>query len=287
MTALQMPLKARLPRATDRVPLGLSGLAVSPLCLGITADPAVVPAAFDAGVNFFFLTADLHWPLYEGLRRGLELLLARSPSVRDQIVVGVVSYLDEPLFQYLQFHEVTQSVRGLERVDVLVAGAVPGTESFNTRYASLAKARANRHAGAVAIGASFHDRATALGSLNLNCLDLHLVRYNTGHPGARHDLFPLLREDRVSPIYTFKSTFSQVTEPQFRRLGLTADRWVPRTIDYYRFVLSHPAVAGVLCSPMSVPELHGLIDCLGERPLTPSEEEYMMWLSAIATPEVF
>ena len=38
--------------------------------------------------------------------QGLSDLLSRSPSVKDEIVVGVVSYLDQPLFQALQFHEV-------------------------------------------------------------------------------------------------------------------------------------------------------------------------------------
>lgn len=287
MIAMAEPTRSQLPRATDRLPLGPAGLAVSPLCIGITADPAVIPAAFDAGVNFFFLTGDLHWPLYEGTRRGLEMLLARGPATRDAIVVAVVSYLEEPLFQHLQFHEVIQSVRGLNRVDVLVAGAVPHAESFNGRYASMVRARQAGHAGARAIGATFHDRATALGSLNLNCLDLSLIRYNTGHPGARRDVFPYVRHDRSSLIYTFKSSFSLVRGQQFSGLGLSDGHWLPASTDYYRFVLSHPTVDGVLCSPMSPSEVRGLVDCLQQPPLGAGEQEYMMWLSAIATPEVF
>ncbi len=67
-----------LPRLNDRYPLGKSGLRVSPVCIGITGTPEIIPTAFDAGINFFFLTADLHWPLYEGLQRGLESLLSRG-----------------------------------------------------------------------------------------------------------------------------------------------------------------------------------------------------------------
>jgi hypothetical protein len=89
-------LRQALPKATDRLRLGISGLSVSPICLGIVGSPETIGVAYDAGVNFFFLTADLHWPLYEGLRQGLSQLLSRVPSVRDQIVVGVVSYLDQP-----------------------------------------------------------------------------------------------------------------------------------------------------------------------------------------------
>ena len=63
-------------------------------------------AAFDAGINFFFLSVDMHWPLCEGMRRGLEALLARGGGVRDEIVGGVVSYLEQPLFQAFRVHEV-------------------------------------------------------------------------------------------------------------------------------------------------------------------------------------
>src|SRR6185436_586633 len=79
--------RAELPKLTDRLPLGGSGLEVSPCSLGLTGDPATVPAAFEAGINFFFLTADMHWPIYEPTRRGLKLLLEGRPGVRDAIVV--------------------------------------------------------------------------------------------------------------------------------------------------------------------------------------------------------
>ncbi len=107
-----------LPQPTERRALGISGLAVSPICLGLTGAPEVVPAAFDAGANFFFLSADLHWPLYENTRRGLELLLARGGGIRDEIVIGVVSYLDQPMFQHLQFNEVIDSVKGLSLIHI-------------------------------------------------------------------------------------------------------------------------------------------------------------------------
>src|SRR5215831_13655318 len=95
-----------LPKPSDRLPLGRTGLKVSPLCLGIAGTPEIVPEAFDLGINFFFVTGDLHWPLYDGVRKGLEMLFDRGPSIRDEVVVGVVSYLDGPIFEGLQFNEV-------------------------------------------------------------------------------------------------------------------------------------------------------------------------------------
>jgi hypothetical protein len=59
-------MREHLPRLTDRIPLG-GGLMVSPVCLGRIPDedlPGSVNTAcaeFDAGVNFFFLSCDLHW----------------------------------------------------------------------------------------------------------------------------------------------------------------------------------------------------------------------------------
>jgi hypothetical protein len=270
-----------LPRATDRLVLGVSGLMVSPLCLGMTADPRVVPAAFDAGVNFFFVSADLHWPLYDGLRRGLRDLFARGGGVRDEVVVGVVSYLEQPMFQHLQFHEVVSAVPGLDRADLLIAGAIPHGRSLGRRLDSLQQARARGHCGGRAVGASFHDRATAVAAVHAARLDMHYVRYNTAHPGARDDLFPFVPTGRSSLIFNFKSLLSVVTPERFARLGLR-DRWLPEPTDYYRFVLSHPVLDGVLCSPMTVGELDALVWCLHDRPLDQAEADYMVWLSALA-----
>src|SRR5262249_54173877 len=114
--------EGRLPRLTERRPLGAAKLEVSPFCLGIVSDPKIVCEAFDAGINFFFVTADMHWPLYDGLRRGLEMLLARGGGIRDRIVVGAVSYVAQPEFCFAPFRETIEAVKGLERLDVTIAG---------------------------------------------------------------------------------------------------------------------------------------------------------------------
>jgi hypothetical protein len=279
---LQPAIRPTLPQARDRLRLGRSGLAVSPICLGITESPATVLAAYDAGVNFFFLTADLHWPLYEGLRRGLEQLLARGPAVRDEIVVGVVSYLEQPMFQNLPFQEVLDAVAGLKRVDLLLAGAVADDNSFRARLPVLQGARAARHVGARAIGASFHHRPSAVGSLTDNCLDINYIRYNSAHTGARQDLFPHLRPDRTALLFNFKSAQFRVTPERFRQLGLNGNYWFPQVTDYYRFVLTNPNIDGVLCSPASPRQVEDLLAALADRPLTRQEEAYLTWLSFTA-----
>ncbi|MCW2248158.1 hypothetical protein M2352_003792 [Azospirillum fermentarium] len=275
-----------LPKPHDRLPLGLTGMTVSPLALGITT-PDTVLAAYDMGINFFFLTSDLHWPLYQGLRDGLAELFRSRPSARDEVVVAVVSYLDQPLFNYLQFNEVIDSVPGLERVDVLMAGAVPSEANLYSRFNSLHGARSARHFGGQALGASFHHRPAALLSINANLLDVHFIRYNTSHPGAVTDIFPYARPDRTGLIFNFKSTMSQVTPEQFRKLGLDGRSWLPKTTDYYRFALTVPGMDGVLCSPQSPEQLNGIVEALNAGPLSAEEEAYMRWLSSSVNPQYF
>src|SRR5712671_7365 len=284
MTAPSMVRKT-LPQATDRIPLGNTGLRVSPVCMGMTGSPETVIAAYEAGVNFFFVTGDLHWPLYDGVRKGLAKLLAGSPSRRDQIVVGVVSYLDNPLFGALQFHEVTNEIAGLNRVDLFIAGAVSSDHSFYSRVEAMSRARAAGQHGARAIGATFHQRPLALVAQHYGMLDISFIRYNSAHPGASRDLFPYL-SGRNIPIFNFKSTMSQVTPDMFDTLKLGPNYWRPEVCDYYRFVLSRPEIDGILCSPMQPEEMRQLAQALAKGPMTPDQEAYMIWLSSLIHAQV-
>ena len=149
---MSMRSRAKLPKPTDRLPLGASGLEVSPICVGITDDPRTIPAAFEAGINFFFLTADMHWPLYEQTRRGLAQLLDGHPDARDSIVVGVVSYVAQPEFLWVPFDEVLAELPQLERLDLTIAGGAYNHE-IDQRLETYERHRSVRHAGARAIGA--------------------------------------------------------------------------------------------------------------------------------------
>jgi hypothetical protein len=271
-----------LPKATNRLALGKSGLMVSPFCLGRTGSSETVVAAYEAGINFFFVTADLHWPLYDGTRRGLAKLIEGNPSRRNEIVVGVVSYLDEPLFSALQFHEVVDAVPGLERIDLLIAGAVSSEKSFYSRLATMESARAARHNGAAAIGASFHQRALALVADRQELLDISYIRFNSAHLGARTDLFPYLRPTRTGLVFNFKSVIPRMSKEMCAGLRLPTNHWLPDACDYYRFVLSRPELDGVLCSPMDAAEVQGIVAATERGPLSKGDEEYMISLSDLA-----
>src|SRR5947207_9929281 len=116
-----MKEKRRQRAFADRLQVG-GALRVSPICVGWVGRPAVIGEAYDAGINFFFLTADMHWPLYEASRRGLRNLIRSRKGVRDDIVVAVASYVTQPEFCTMPFVEVATAIPGLERVDVAVMG---------------------------------------------------------------------------------------------------------------------------------------------------------------------
>src|SRR5262245_60308201 len=84
--------RRKLPALGDRQRIG-KHFEVSPFCFGLTRSPRAVCEAFDAGINFFFLTADLHWPSYEQNRRGLRMLLQRGGGIRDRLVIAAASYV--------------------------------------------------------------------------------------------------------------------------------------------------------------------------------------------------
>ncbi len=275
------PLRDKLPRFTDRLPLGASGLEVSPYCLGCTGSADVVSAAFDLGINFFFVTADMHWPIYENIRSGLSELLVRRPEVRSQIVIGAVSYVTQREFCLAPFGEVLEAVGGLDSLDLLIAGGAYAAE-LSGREPVYRQHREHSFAGAKAIGASFHERAGAARAVRAEWLDIAFIRYNAAHPGAREDLFPELEPQRSTLVYNFKSTFGAVDSAHANELGLTDDHWIPEPVDHYRFVLSRPELDGVLFAPSTVAELEGVAAAIEEGPLSEEEEEHMLLLGELS-----
>ena len=67
-------IRSVLPCLRERLALG--PFSVSPICVGAVGDSKAISAAFEAGINCFLLTADMHWPLYREARRGLKDLFA-------------------------------------------------------------------------------------------------------------------------------------------------------------------------------------------------------------------
>jgi len=271
----------RLPQPTDRIAVGAGGVEVSPVCLGMCDDPDTFSAAFDLGINFFFLTADMHWPVYERARVALMRLLERGGGVRDEIVVAGVSYVSQPEFCVAPFSELLAAVPALDgRLDVLVAGGAYGWE-LERRWPVYERHREQRVLGARAVGASFHDRALAATLLCDARVDLGFIRYNAAHPGAQVDIFPHLGAGHA-PVFVFTSTRGHVSAAQAAALGIDPDVWLPELVDTYRFALSTPHIAGILCAPQNPLEVRELAAALARGPLDEDEREHMIALAAAA-----
>jgi hypothetical protein len=268
--------RATLPAASDRLALG--PLSVSPICVGMVGEPAVVPAAFAAGVNFFFVSADMHWPRYEATRQGLRALLAGGVR-RDDIVVAAVSYMTQPEFCTRPFAEVLEELPELERLDVLLAGGAYGDE-LTGRWPIYERHRDQRRHGALAVGATFHDRAACARQLAAGRVDVAFARYNARHPGAREDLFPAVAEARA-PLFTFKSTSGWVPPARLAELGLSEEHWAPTIADHYRFALSDVRVDGLLVGPARVGQVQALLEALAEGPLDEDEQEHLVHLGGL------
>jgi hypothetical protein len=251
----------------------------------MVGDPAVVPAAFDAGVNFFFVSTDMHWPLYEGTRRGLADLLARGHGVRDRIVVAGVCYPTQPEFCTAPFEELVAAVPGLERVDVVLAGGAYGHD-LGRRMPVYEEHRRHGFLGNRAKGVTFHDREAAVAAVRERQVDIAYIRYNPDHSGARDDVFPHM-PDRPRPLlFNFKSTFGYVPPPRMAEIGLPGpEYWNPDVTDHYRFALMPPEMDGLLIGLRTPGEVAALAAAMERGPLTEEEEEYLMSVASVARGE--
>lgn len=274
------PPRNTLPKMTDRLALGESGLSVSPFCLGMVSSEDTACAAFDAGINFFFLSADLHWPAYELARRGLEQLLGRGQGIREQVVVAVCSYVTQPEFCAGALQEGLLSIPGLDSIDVAIIGGAY-SEEFLTRLSVYREIAQYEAFGIKAMGTTFHDRTAAQLATNHNLVDLALIRYNPIHPGASLDLFPHLTRKTDTLVYNFKSTLGSLPPERFAELGLNDDYWQPSITDYYRFALTRPEIDGLLCSPSTPKEVEALAQSLEEGPLDEEEVNYLLDLAML------
>ena len=239
----------------------------------------MVLAAFDAGINFFFVTADMHWPVYEPLRDGLAALLARGGDIRSRIVVAGVSYVGLPEFCDVPLEELVAAIPGLGSLDVIVAGGMHGQDTAR-RIPPLQRQRERRYLGARAIAATFHDRPALVPFAQQGTLDLCFVRFNAAYLGARTEVFPHVAA-RKAPIYNFKSTLGHVSDARCDELGLPSELWRPDVTDHYRFALSQDAIDGILCTLSTPDHVRELVEALEEGPLDDDEQEHLVQLKSL------
>lgn len=248
---MRMDDRKAFPQVSDRIALrGSAGLAVSPVCIGMVQDPAVVVAAYDAGVNFFFLSGDLHWKAYEPLRVGLRHLSAARPASVDEAVVGVVTYLAQPDLMEGAWEDALREVDQFAN-KVLVVGGV-FREDLQRRADTAARVHA-ACASTTPFGLTIHDTALAMIEA-VHCMaSILFIRYNHRWRTADAEVLPASAASDT-PLFAFKTTKFAGRSP-----GTFAD--------HYRFALGREGIDGVLCAPADVPELEALQEAIDAGPL--------------------
>jgi hypothetical protein len=121
-----------------------------------------------------------------------------------------------------------------------------------------------------------HDRRAAVAAINAGTLDVAFVRYNSAHPGAQRDVFPLLEAARRTRVLGFTSTGGHHPVS-----GIDPDVWIPDITDHYRFALSQVGLDGLLCSPTEPRHVDELVAAMERGPLSLEEEEHMIELAAM------
>jgi len=124
------------------------------------------------------------------------------------------------------------------------------------------------------IGLTTHQQPLAAEALKSRKLDLLMARYNAAHRSAEISLFPLAQEFET-PLVTFtglrwKWLLRNTPEdpPHFKP---------PSAPDWYRLVLSHPAVSVALMAPNNRKELRHNLTLLDDwRPPSPQERETLL-----------
>jgi aryl-alcohol dehydrogenase-like predicted oxidoreductase len=279
--------------------LGKTDLTVSCLALGggghIASEDTMY--AFDKGINYFFYSSDLHHYLYSSMAPTLRQLCGLGSSVREQVVLGLVTYmvktpeavLSSLLDQFLDLK--------IDYIDVFFWGWVDEDNeadfskcmdaSYDLRGANSVYQRTiegmfytserMKKMGIVRhIGASFHSHDLAKQWLNSPLLDVVMVRHNIAHRGAQQKVFAHLDpQDSQRPgTMTFKSAGMQtllVDKP----LYLPEECWQPSVPDLYRYSLSQNCVDVALAGLTSRQEIDEAIAAVQKGKLTAEEIDYL------------
>lgn len=103
-----------------------------------------------------------------------------------------------------------------------------------------------------AIGLTTHQRPLAANWIRLGVLGLLMIRYNAAHRGAETDVFPIANELGLPVVcFTCLRWGELLRRTPHDPLGFD----VPKATEWYRFVLSNPAVSVALMAPNDRAEL--------------------------------
>jgi predicted aldo/keto reductase-like oxidoreductase len=280
----------------SRRPLGKTALQVSPLGIGggngIESHDLLY--AFERGINYFFFSSDLHHMNYQHSADALRLLCGKSSSVRTQVVLATVSYVDDPskltaaiLDQFSELgidyidvfhwgwilaeHDVTRLLHSARELHE--GGSVSqqyrmieSLEQARTINAELIQRGLARH-----VGMSFHSLRAARSVINE--IDVMMLRYNLANTRAEKYIAPLLAGDKESDpgIVVFNTAHEGIFRFNAPPPNYPAGLRVPSIPDCYRFALSQPWVDVVLTGVTNRQEIDQALAALEQGPLSEDE----------------
>lgn len=219
-----------------------------------------VPAAFKAGVNYFFFYNLSFNNLLEGLKPLLtakreELVVATGSENRD--IRGLSQYLDE-----VRRHLNT------DVVDVFFAEYISPSDDLGQVQAVLDELHTWKQKGLIRyVGATVHNRPLALELIEGGQCEVLMHRYNMAHRKAEEKVLPAACKAGI-PVIAFTCT-------RWGSLLKSHPDWqqeVPQAADCYRYALRHPAVRLALSAPQTLTQLEENLSVLEAPKLSPQEE---------------
>ncbi|MBJ42281.1 MAG: hypothetical protein CMJ80_03135 [Planctomycetaceae bacterium] len=205
-----------------------------------------VQRAIDHGINY------LNWC---GHADGMQEAIRNLGKSRQDVIIAVqlaartetnaqseiqeilrdlqTDYLDIVTYYYVEHPEEWQQIRSSD-------GAA--------EELSAAKTRGDIRA----IGLTSHQRPLAAEIATAGEIDLVMIRYNAAHRGAEQQVFPMLRKHNLSAIAFTCLRWGALLEPT---PDDPHDFQLPPAKEWYRYVLTNPAVNVALMAPNDSQEL--------------------------------
>ena len=234
-----------------------------PSILGLGAssktDAAIVNAAFNSGINYFFF----YNFNYQSFLDGLKPILAAQ---REKVLVtsGSTQRDINNLRQYLE--QIRQRLN-VDVVDVFFTEYISPEDNMNQVQTVLDELSSWKEKELIRyVGATTHNRPIALELIQSKACDVLMHRYNMAHRKAEENVLPAAFQAEI-PVVAFTCT-------RWGSLLKGHPNWedeTPTAADCYRYALNHQAVNLALTAPQSPQELAENLSILDASSLSPSE----------------
>lgn len=234
-----------------------------PSILGLGAssktDAALVNAAFNSGINYFFF----YNFNYQSFLDGLKAILAAQ---REKVLVtsGSTQRDVDTLRQYLEQIRYRLNV---DVVDAFFSEYVSPQDDMKQVQTIFDELRSWKEKGLIRyVGATTHNRPIALELIQRKACDVLMHRYNMAHRKVEEDVLPAAFQAEI-PVVAFTCT----------RWGSLLkghpdwEREAPTAADCYRYALYNQAVTLALSAPQSPEQLTENLSVFDAASLSPNE----------------